>query len=163
MKRFRRGILLFHFAVVLFTVAHLHEVVKHPLVTGLLDTYSSFSYTNRCFGFFSPGVNDDLEVHIKAYGTDTTRVIPAYFPGDNYIQRLRVRTMFAHFAENVEESTMGLYSRGWGLYIINQNPEVQRVDILVQQNGIPSMAAYREGQRIVSSNFYSTQIETIEE
>jgi len=163
MKRFRRAILIFHFAIVLFTVGHLHELIKHPLLLGLLDTYSSFTYTNRCFGFFSPGVNDDLEVKLTAYGADTTQLITTHFPDDTYIQRLRVRTMFAHFAENLEESTMGLYSRGWGLYAINQNPDIQRVDILVQQNGIPSMKAYREGKRLVSTNFYSTQIETTEE
>ena len=125
--------------------------------------YSSFSYTNRCFGFFSPGVNDDLEVRLTAYGADTTKLISTHFPDDTYIQRLRVRTMHAHFAENVDESIMGLYSRGWGLYAINQNPEIHRVDILVEQNGIPTMAAYREGQRIVSTNFYSTQIETTDD
>jgi hypothetical protein len=163
MKRFRRSILVLHFSIVLFTVAHLHEIFSHPLVTGLLDTYSCFSYTNRCFGFFSPGVNDDLEVRLTAFGADTTRQIPTYFPDDTYIQRLRVRTMYAHFAENVDEAIMGLYSRGWGLYAINQNTEIHRVDILVQQNGIPSMAAYREGQRITSTNFYSTQIETTDD
>lgn len=159
MKILRRSVIFFHLVIVLFTVTHSHEWLKSPLVDAAVNVYSSVTYTNRCFGFFSPTVNDDLDVQFKVYRDTSTTYHLESLPQQNSETRMRVRTMYCHFAEDIEPSIMNLYARSWGLFFINSDTTIKKVDIVVMQNRIPSMDEYLKGFRIYQDSFYITSIE----
>lgn len=149
---------LAHFGLVIFTVSHLYQKINWSPLRGTVEVYSSLSYTNRCFGFFAPTVNDDYVLSLQTVSRDGStgqRVIPIH----NGEERIRYCTMLWHFAEGEQESRMSLFARSWGLYCFNQDSLVTRVNVKLERNHIPTMAEYRAGARITQDFYYSTTLE----
>ena len=123
-----------------------------------MEIYSSFTYTNRNFGFFAPTVNEDYSLSAIAFKQNDSigQNLSFYLP--NSENKIRFTTMLWHFSEGNSDSQMDLYARSWGVYYMNKDSTVKRVLISVYKNFIPSMEEYRKGKRIEQNLYYQTTI-----
>lgn len=155
-KLIRIGLII-HFLIVVLTVSQLYKPIKQRWLDQILFTYSSFSYANRDFGFFAPTVNDDMYLTVQAYQGDKDSVGYRFeTPVSNTENKIRYLTMLWHFGEGLDHHRMDLYARSWAVYCMNKDTSITKVLITVNQNHIPTMKEYREGQRISSNLYYQT-------
>lgn len=152
--------LALHTFFVLSVVTHLHDwLSQRPQfqpITALTEFYSAITFTNRNFGFFAPTVNSDWNLRILATDDDGKRFLYS-LPTPNREMRVKLYAMLGQFNQN--DNTMDLFARSWAVYVMNHSPRVVRVDILVTQNHLPTMAEYRAGKRISEYPVYRTTFE----
>lgn len=150
----------FHFATILVVVTHLNELLVKTdwggPVMGVSNIYSQTTFSNRNFGFFAPGVTPDWNLHIT---TVDEQGVPRQFelPAPSREMQVKHYSMVGHAVEN--DDTMDLFARSWAVYAMNHTPEAVSVEVLITRNTIPSMAEYRDGQRIASHQIYRTTFE----
>lgn len=157
MKILVRILIIIHFFFILLTVTHLHKFINNPIVLGVNDAYSAFTYTNRCFGFFAPEVGNDLVIRMNM--SNKKQSLQYHIRRDNFEMRTRLYSLAGHFAEDNQQSTMDLFARSWGLKCLNEYPEMEKVNIVVLQNNIPTMSQYVQGKHITQDTIYSTDVE----
>jgi hypothetical protein len=153
-----RPLFLVHFAFVAITVSHLYELLNCNPLSSLINLYSSYTYTNRNFGFFAPTVNDDYELSLRAYKKQDPFGHEVVIHAADTENRIRFLTMLWHFSEGNSKSQMDLFARSWGLYCMNTDSTVNQVVISVYKHLVPSMAAYSKGERISKILYYQTTI-----
>jgi len=146
-----------HFFFIISVASHLHDLLgKWPVfapVTALTDYYSAITFANRNFGFFAPSVTSDWNTDFKlTSATGQVRRWALRLP--NREMHVKMYSMIGHFGES--DATMDLFARSWSVKAINENPGVVRVDVVVTQNYIPTMAEYRAGKRIQALPYYRT-------
>ena len=146
-----------HFAFVFSVVTHAHDFMLHhagfAIVTGLTEYYSAVTFANRNFGFFAPSVTSDWNVSIVARGRNM-QPRETFFRASNREMAVKMYSLAGHFAETPD--TMNLFARSWAVRVMNEQQAADRVDIVVTQNRIPTMAEYRRGVRITAEPFYRT-------
>ncbi len=146
-----------HFFFIIIVATHLYDVMSGwrflTPVTALTDYYSAITFANRNFGFFAPSVTSDWNVRILLTSA-SGRVRPYAFILANREMHVKLYSMLGHFAE--ANSSMDLFARSWAVKAINENPDIVRVDVIVTQNYVPTMAEYRRGLRIKPLLFYRT-------
>lgn len=157
MKILIRFLIIFHFFLIFLTVSHLHKFITNPVLLGANDAYSAITYTNRCFGFFAPEVGNDLVIQMNM--SNKQKSLPFHIRNDNFEMRTRLYSLTGHFAEDNQQSTMDLFARSWGVKCLNDNPDMEKVNIIVLQNNIPTMSEYAQGKRITQDTLYSTDVE----
>ena len=156
-KTIIRIALVIHFLIVVLTISQLYKPMKIRWLDQVLFTYSSFSYANRDFGFFAPTVNDDMFLTIRAFQGDHDTVGYLFkTPVSNTENKIRYLTMLWHFGEGLDDHRMDLYARSWAVYSMNKDTSITKVLISVNQNNIPTMKEYREGQRVSNNLYYQT-------
>ena len=161
MKKTIRIVIIIHFLFVLLTVSHVYELIKYPPLSELMEIYSSFTYTNRNFGFFAPTVNEDftLSTIVFKHNDSIGQKLSFYLP--NSENKIRFTTMLWHFSEGNSDAQMDLYARSWAIYYMNKDNNNNAIDSLVisvYKNFIPSMEEYRIGKRIEQNLYYQTTI-----
>lgn len=158
-KNIIRALVVIHFLIIILTVTHLNEKIRNVSIIKLINYYSALTYTNRNFGFFAPEVYGDLDVNFDLYADSSTLLRKVKFTTTNSEMRARFYTLAGHFAENNELTVMDLYSRSWGVKLLNDNLDINKVVITVYQNIIPTMKEYAQGKRIEKEFFYTTTIQ----
>lgn len=158
-----RLLIFIHFLIILLTVSHLHEKIRSKRIIQLVDYYSALTYTNRNFGFFAPEVYGDLDVNFDLYADTSTLLRKVKFRASGTEMRARFYTLAGHFAESSQFTVMDLYARSWGVKLMNDNPDVNKVVVTVYQHVIPTMKAYRQGRRIEKEFYYTTTIQIPDE
>lgn len=157
MKLIRRTAIVVHFLIVIFTVSHVYEYVSSPFSMGMVYYYSAITYTNRCFGFFAPNVGSDLKIEMKVFAEGDT--FDYALSKENFEVKTRIYSLGGNFATDNDQSVMDLFARSWGLKAINENPGVEKVNIVVFQNMIPTHKDFRAGARIRKDSLYITDVE----
>lgn len=149
-----------HFLLILGEVSHMTGLMartgrfRNFLV--LSEYYSAVTFANRNFGFFSPSVTPDWNIHMTT--TDGSGDKEEYsFSRAGREMEVKTYSMLGRFSEN--DDTMDLFARSWAVYAMNDVPETHKVEIEVTRNTIPSMAAYRQGARVGEQAFYRTVFE----
>lgn len=158
MNKTLRLLFVIHFAFAAVTVSHLYELIHCPPVNSLINLYSSYTYTNRNFGFFAPTVNDDYELSLRAFNAQDTLGHEVSLNASDTENRIRFLTMLWHFSEGNSKSQMDLFARSWGLYCMNNDSTVNQVLIAVYKHEVPAMTAYKNGERISKNLYYQTTI-----
>jgi len=153
-----RILFLIHFAFVIITVSHIYELIHFQPVNSLINLYSSYTYTNRNFGFFAPTVNDDYELSLRAFKEKDTVGHQVALHAADRENRIRFLTMLWHFSEGISISQMELFVESWGLYCMNTDSAVSQVLISVYKHEVPTMEGYRRGERISKKLYYQTTI-----
>lgn len=77
---------------------------------------------------------------------------------DNFEVKTRIYSLGGNFAQDNSQSTMDLFAQSWGLKCLNENPSMNRVNILVMQNVIPTMKEFVAGKRITQDSIYITDV-----
>jgi len=131
--------------------------IRNSIALGIMDYYCAFTYTNRCFGFFAPDVGNDLK--LRMIMSNKKEVQEYHIKNRNFEMRTRLYSLTGHFAEDNQQSTMDLFARSWGVKCLNDYPTMNKVNITVYQNNIPTMIQYQHGKRISQEVFYSTDVE----
>ena len=155
----RRTIIIIHLFLVIITVTHLQFSINNRYFQGINTLYSAYSNTNRCFGFFAPEVYSDLTPRIITYDRASGKDSLFTFDNPNFESRVRLYSLMGHFGENNDIMQMDLFSRCWGLKAFNSNPDVDKIDVVVYRNFIPTMAEYRKGSGLQLDSFYYTHLE----
>lgn len=158
MKKTYRTFIVVHFLIVILTVSHLYELVNWNPVKSLFEIYSSFTYTNRNFGFFAPTVNDDFSIDLIAFKNNQKIGQKILFNESNSENKIRLSTMLWHFAEGNSNSQMDLYARSWAIYCMNKDSLITSVKVSVYKNNIPTMKDFRLGKQISKTLYYQTTI-----
>lgn len=154
---FKRISLVLHFLFVIVTVSQIYKLIDSKPLDDVLNIYSSFTYANRDFGFFSPTVNDDMFMNIQAYqGENDTAGYHFETPFSNDENKIRYLTMLWHFGEGLNATRMDLYARSWSVYCMNRDTTITKVLITINQNHIPTMGEYRNGKSITNDMYYQT-------
>jgi hypothetical protein len=146
-----------HFFLIFSVVTHLNEWIGRyrwlSPISIAIDYYAEVTFANRNFGFFAPSVTDDWSLDIRV--TDTTgRERPYSLVQPNREMELKLYSMIGHSSES--EDLADLFARSWALKAVNENPDVYRVDVVINQNRIPTMAQYRSGLRMGQEPYYRT-------
>lgn len=149
---------MIHFGFVLLTVSHLYEVINCNPLSEITNLYSSYTYTNRNFGFFAPTVNEDYALTLKTFQTNDTVGHVVVLNQPNAENKIRYLTMLWHFTEGNSKSQMDLFARSWGLYCMNTDSTVNEVLISVYKHEVPTMEQFRQGKRITKKLYYQTTI-----
>lgn len=147
-----------HFFIVVLTVSHLYELVNWKPMTSLFEIYSSFTYTNRNFGFFAPTVNDDFSIDLIVFKNNQKTGKKFLFNVPNTENKIRFSTMLWHFAEGNSNSQMDLYARSWAVYCMNKDKSITSVKINVYKNNIPTMEDFRLDKKVSKNLYYQTTI-----
>ena len=149
-----------HFFLIIAVVTHVETYFgKHTVLLPfrwLVDYYSAVTFANRNFGFFAPKVTADWNLRMTITGRDGASR-PYNFRIPNNEMQVRMYSMMGHFGQS--DAHMDLFARSWGVKAMNENAGVERVDVEVTQNQIPTMKEYREGLRIHPEFLYSTTLE----
>jgi hypothetical protein len=146
-----------HFFLIASVVTHLYEWIGRQRwlapVSLAIDYYSEITFANRNFGFFAPNVTGDWRLEMTV--TDTAgRQRPYTLVQPSREMELKLYSMIGHSSEN--NDVEDLFARSWALRAVNQNPDVYRVDVVITQNRIPAMGAYRRGERITQDPYHRT-------
>jgi hypothetical protein len=148
------GLHLFFIAAV---VTHAYEWIGRqrwlaPLSVAI-DYYAEITFANRNFGFFAPSVTSDWNLELTL--TDTAgRQRPYALVAPGREMQLKLYSMIGHGSESDDLSD--LFARSWALKAVNENPDVNRVDVVITQNRIPTMGQYRHGDRVSRAPYYRT-------
>ncbi len=156
MKIVRRFLFFAHFFLVILVLTHINDLFdSNGVISKFINSYSSISYCNRNFGFFAPNVASDLDLKMIAHRK--TDSLSYSFPVYSNEMKNRLYSLMGHFGESGIVS-MDLFARSFGVYCMNQIPEVNKVHIVVYENQIPTMASYRNGERITKIFFYESTV-----
>lgn len=152
------GVLIgLHFFFIVSVVTHLHDwmLVKPEFVPVAQATefYSVVTFNNRNFGFFAPEVSGDWVVTLTLT-YQGGRVESKTLGHFNREMQVKTYSMIGHFQESPD--TMDLFARSWALREFNARPTLARVDVIVEQNLIPTMAEYRQRKRLTREFVYRT-------
>jgi hypothetical protein len=149
-----KALIIFHIAMLLFTVSRLVEYVpRHKLTRPLIHLsvlYSKITLNNQRFAFFAPNVPNYLTPQITC--TDTSgRQFEYRFPIPNREVQIRFNKMVRYCAmENFRDGV----ARSWANYIKLHHPEVIRIDVLINEHFTPTMEEYKSGKRSIVKPYY---------
>ncbi|MEZ4888579.1 MAG: hypothetical protein R3E32_27895 [Chitinophagales bacterium] len=121
------------------------------------SVYSIYAGTNTGYGFFSPNVPTKHYVHFEL--TDKDEVSSVQLPAISSQEGMtRFSSNVSLFKQN--EVLQDLQARCWGLRMLELNPESKQVKVMMSAYVIPSMEAYRKGERpsLESTGLYEFEL-----
>jgi hypothetical protein len=105
--------------------------------------YASWTGANSRFSFFAPGVSPAIRASFDVADAEG-RAVQDRFLFDSGAVNVRMHAMMLRFDLKQGRDTL---ARAWAASMFGRYPEARAVTVRVEAMALPSMEAYREGER----------------
>jgi hypothetical protein len=149
-------------AVVAFAFFHLYIIVCGALeippgpgkwLGRFLEAYGAWTGAEMDYSFYSPAISEDLITRVTCLSK--TGETSTYDVGSTTAEvDLRMNTMSGLMFES---QTLDLEARALSAYVLGQIPDSRSATVYVYLHRVPTMAAYRNGERPALEEFYRAE------